>query len=75
MKIPADVVGDLKDDHVIVEDVEVKSIIHQGLLWPGVVECRVYRNDHKVFSALYDDGVKLTEFCEVKKEEGHEQSR
>jgi len=48
---------------------EVKTIVIQELLWPGMQEHKAFCAGGQTFSALYQGENKLTDFEEVPKQE------
>lgn len=46
----------------------VKTMVIQDLLWPGYSECRLFVDNGDVYSAIFVDDEKLTEFVLTPKE-------
>lgn len=44
---------------------DIKTIIFAGLPWPNMEECRVVMADGKIFSAIFEDGEKISAFVEM----------
>jgi len=59
----------LNDDLALDKDACLKTIVFQEMLYSGMYECRCFMADGKVYSALYEDGDKITLFVEVPPQE------
>lgn len=47
---------------------DIKTILFATLPWNGIEECRVVLADGTIFSALFEDGDKISAFVEMPKE-------
>lgn len=47
---------------------DIQTIIFTRLPWPDMEECRVILSDGTIFSAVFEEGEKITPFVELPKE-------
>lgn len=50
------------------QEVTVKTMVIQDLIWPKYAECRLFTHQGDVFSAIFVDDEKTTEFILCPKE-------
>lgn len=59
--IKSQLINDVKLD----KGVTIKTIVHQSMLFDGMVECRVFCSDGKVYACLIENDDKITKFVFV----------
>lgn len=63
-EIVKEVCGDMD-----VKELDIRTVVMQDLLWPGFCEIRAFAADGTVYTALYQDGIKLKPFMVAPKRE------
>jgi len=48
---------------------DIRTIVFSTLPWPSMEECRAILTDGTIFSAIFEDGEKLSPFVEIPKEQ------
>lgn len=49
---------------------DIATVVLQEMIYPGMVECRIFLKDGKVYSAMYSGPELATDFVLVPKQEG-----
>lgn len=51
------------------KDITVKTMVVQDLIWDGYSECRLFTNNGEVYSAVFVEDEKVTDFVIAPKQE------
>ncbi|WNK14111.1 MAG: hypothetical protein [Microvirus sp.] len=43
----------------------VKTILFQEMIWPSLVECRIFTSDGAIYACMYENNDKMTKFVKV----------
>jgi len=57
-----EIINELNLDVELDKDSTVKTIVIQDTIWAGIVECRTFISDGRVYAAMYENDKKLTQY-------------